>query len=272
MKISAEEINRYLRQMTLNNFGLEGQKKLTTAHFVIVGCGGLGAPVIQYLAAAGIGKLTLCDDDRIEITNLNRQILFSSEDIGRFKAEQAASLVSKLNPNVTVSVINDRIGCHNIRQLIAECDCVIDCTDGLPNKFLLNDAAVLEQRALIHGSAIGYQGRLMVITPKTACLRCFFPEPPEVNSMETCSTLGILGPVCGVIGSMMATEAIKLVTQDNYYQDHYLLINFESSIQIKQFHVVKNKNCEVCSSKSGIKQLIPSNYHFVCSTDTEEVI
>lgn len=267
---SNNDLQRYLRQMILPRFDLQGQKKLADANVLIIGCGGLGSPVIQYLAAAGVGRLTLCDDDHIEVTNLNRQTLFGNDDIGQSKAEQAAKAVMRLNPNVQVDWLNERIGCHNIRQLLQGRNCVVDCTDGLPNKFLINDAAVLEKCPLIHGSAIGYQGRFMVINSLSACLRCFFPEAPAVDSMPTCSTMGILGPVCGIIGSFMATETIKVVLDECYTSSQYTLINCESAIQIKQFAVEKDKGCAICSKVNTPMQLRPSNYNFVCATNLTE--
>jgi molybdopterin/thiamine biosynthesis adenylyltransferase len=257
--------DRYLRQMVLPNFNNEGQKKLAAANVVIIGCGGLGSPVIQYLAAAGVGKITLCDDDRVEITNLNRQILFGEKDIGCFKAEAAANMVACLNHHVVVDIITERVGCHNIRSILNRRSCVVDCTDGLPNKFLINDAAVLEGCPLIHGSAIGYQGRFMVITPKSACLRCFFPEKPNTDSMPSCDTVGILGPLCGIIGSFMATETLKLLLNEQCLSSQYVLINCESAIQMKQFPVKKADDCAICSNVNSIKQLHTSNYNFVCT-------
>lgn len=259
------QYNRYLRQMILPNFDITGQRKLQQAKVLVIGCGGLGAPVVQYLAAAGVGEITLCDDDRIEITNLNRQTLFSTDDIGKFKVTQTAKFASDLNPLIKVNIKDERISCHNIRQVIRGHHCIIDCTDGLPSKFLINDAAVLENCTLIHGSAISYQGRFMVINEESACLRCFFPEKPNVAEMPTCRTLGILGPVCGVIGSFMAIETIKLLIGDEISTNKYTLVNCSPTIQIKQFEVQKDPNCPVCGEHRTTKQLQAQDYNFTCS-------
>lgn len=248
------ETERYLRQMTLDNFGENGQLKLIQSKVLIIGCGGLGSPIIQYLAAAGLGELTLCDDDRIELTNLNRQLLFTPGDIGKYKAEQAAKVINTLNPAIKTTICTDRISHHNVRQMIAGHDCVVDCTDSLATKFLINDAAILEKCPLVHGTAMGYQGRFLVVTKNTACLRCIFTDKPILAQMPTCSSMGILGPICGIVGSMMATAVIKLLL-NHLIESRYILINH---LDIKQIAVQKDLNCLSCNNKK--KHLNRSDY------------
>ncbi len=257
------QYERYLKQMILPNFDIIGQQRLRQAKVLIIGCGGLGAPVIQYLAAAGVGEITVCDDDRIEITNLNRQTLFTTDDIGEFKVNQSATFVTNLNPLVKVNIVAERIACHNIRRIIAGHHCIVDCTDGLPSKFLLNDAAILESCPLIHGSAIGYEGRFMTISKDSACLRCLFPEKPNVTEMPSCNTLGILGPICGVVGSFMALETIKFLIGAEISTNKYTIVNCIPTIQMTQFELKKNPNCSICNSQETIKQLHAQDYEFL---------
>lgn len=206
---------RHQRQLILPELGSAGQDRLAAARVLVVGCGGLGSPVIQYLAAAGTGVLTLCDDDVVEDSNLNRQTLHRERDHGRPKAERAAEWVHELDPALSVRTLDERVSTHNARELAQEHDLVVDCTDGLPVKYLLNDACVRERVPLVHGAITAFAGQLMVVSAGgRPCLRCLFPEIPSPADVPTCQTAGVLGAAVGVVGSMMALEAIKLLATD----------------------------------------------------------
>lgn len=219
MRVSRyQPAQRQARQIALPEVGPQGQAALGRARVLVVGCGGLGAPVIHYLAAAGVaaehgvGHLTLVDDDAVEPSNLNRQVLFGEADVGRKKAEVAAERVRALDGAIDVEARVERLTGMAARRAAAAHDLVLDCTDGLPTKFLLNDACVLEDRPLVHGAATAWSGQVLVVPGRRGpCLRCLFEEPPPRGTVPTCRTAGILGAVTGVIGAMMAAEAVKLL-------------------------------------------------------------
>jgi molybdopterin/thiamine biosynthesis adenylyltransferase len=243
-------IERYSRQLVLPDFGEDAQTKLAKAKVLIVGCGGLGAPVIEYLASAGVGNLTLMDGDRIELSNLNRQVLFKTIDIGFYKAERAANFARELNPSVSVNFKTERLGSHNARHEIQQYDLILDCTDGLLNKFLLNDACVLEKKPLIHGAVLKLEGRLLVIN-QTSCLRCLFPDNIISAGMASCQMAGVLGPVCGLIGSLMAIEAIKILSEAYHVQEsRYFIMDCTSTLNFHSMDIQRNPECMICNADS----------------------
>ena len=203
----------YSRQMTLKEVGATGQAKLRASAVLVVGCGGLGVPVISYLAGAGIGRLGLLDSDRLEASNLHRQTLYSLGDVGQPKAELAAARVRALNPEVNVSVHAVRLEVGNAAELIAPYDLVVDCTDNFTTKFLLNDQCVHLGKPVIFASVYQYEGQLQVVRPDRdgACLRCVWPEATRDGLVGNCAEAGVLGPVPGVFGSMQAFEALKVL-------------------------------------------------------------
>ena len=206
---------RYARQLVLPELGPVGQERLRSARVLVVGCGGLGAPVIQQLAAAGVGGMTLVDDDVVEVSNLNRQTLFGEADVGDRKAVVAAGFVRRLDSDIDVQPLVERVTTARARRLVAAHDVTVDCSDGLPTKYLLNDAAVRERRPLIHGAATAWSGQVLVVrSPQGPCLRCLFPSLPPRGSLPTCRTAGILGAVTSVVGSFQAAEAVKVLVGD----------------------------------------------------------
>jgi molybdopterin/thiamine biosynthesis adenylyltransferase len=262
-----ERVARYSRQLVLEDIGPSGQKRLSNANVAIVGCGGLGSPVIQYLAAAGIGNMRLYDDDKIELSNLNRQILFNTSDIGYAKSEVAANYVKKLNPHVNVTSSNERITLWNVESLFNSNDLVIDCTDGLLNKMLLNDAAVLTGTPLLHSSALMMAGRWMWVLPGTACLRCLFPEMPAQNSMPLCRDSGILGAICGVVGCSVAVEAIKYIvlpTAEN--ANKYFIFNMNHTAALSVVELDMLTDCRRCSNQQRAAPLIEGDYQLQTGT------
>ncbi len=217
MNLSREERIRYHRHIILNEFGEEGQLKLRNARILVVGAGGLGSPVLLYLAAAGVGTLGIVDNDVIDVTNLQRQILFTNDDVGKSKAEQAAHRLRMMNPHIECVVFNMRITSQNALNIINQFDLVIDGTDNFPTRYLLNDACVLLDKPLVYGSILRFEGQVSVFNAKTvsgrsANYRDLFPAPPPASAVPDCSTAGVLGVLPGIIGSLQANEAIKLVT------------------------------------------------------------
>ncbi|GAB4176190.1 MAG: molybdopterin-synthase adenylyltransferase MoeB [Thalassobaculales bacterium] len=208
----AQEL-RYARHLILDEVGEAGQERLLAARVLVVGCGGLGAPVIQYLAAAGVGSLTLVDDDRVDLSNLQRQVIFGQGDLGRPKVEAAAAFVARQNPEVRVEAVAQRLSAANAGALVAAADLVIDGSDNFDTRYLLNDACVAAGRSLVTAALYRFEGQLTTVKAHLGaphpCWRCLHPVPPPAGLVPRCETAGILGAVAGVMGTLQATEALK---------------------------------------------------------------
>jgi adenylyltransferase/sulfurtransferase len=197
--------------MALKEVGAAGQAKLRASRVLVIGCGGLGVPVISYLTGAGIGRLSLVDGDRLEPSNLHRQTMYALADVGKLKAELAADRVRALNPDVDVRAYTTRLGALNAPDLIAQHDLVIDCTDNFTTKFLLNDYCVQLGKPGVFASVYQYEGQLQIVRPGSACLRCVWPEATRDGIVGNCAEAGVLGPVPGIFGGLQAFEAMKLL-------------------------------------------------------------
>ncbi|HEY1735143.1 MAG TPA: molybdopterin-synthase adenylyltransferase MoeB [Methylovirgula sp.] len=217
MMFSSEEIERYARHLVLREVGGPGQQKLKAARVLVVGAGGLGAPLIQYLGAAGIGEIGIIDDDRVSLSNLQRQVLYTTEDIGRSKAECAAKVVAALNPHVKVRAFDERLEEGNARTLVRDFDIVADGSDNFATRYLVSDACFYEKRPLVTAAIGALDGSLTTLRPfeKDAAgnpnptYRCLFPQPPPPGSVPACSEAGVVGALAGVLGAMMALEVIR---------------------------------------------------------------
>ena len=202
---------RHHRQRILAEVGEAGQRRLERSSVAIVGVGGLGSPVALYLAAAGVGRLGLIDDQPVELSNLNRQIIFEECDVGRPKVEAAAGRIRLLDPAIRLDELAENVRASNITGLLAEYDLVVDGTDAFETKFLLNDAAVLLHKTLVHGAVLQWGGQVTTVVPGGPCLRCLFQEPPEPDQVPSCEEAGIIGAATGVVGSVQAEEALKVL-------------------------------------------------------------
>ncbi len=217
-KLSQAELIRYSRHLVLEEFGLENQLKLKQARVLVIGAGGLGSPALLYLAAAGIGKIGIVDFDNLEVTNLQRQVLFTTEDVGQNKAEAAAVRLNKLNPLIEIKSYNFNIKSSNALDLVKDYDLVLDGSDNFPTRYLINDACVLLGKPLVYGSILKFEGHISVFNFQTpdgtfsANYRDLFPQPPAPESAPNCEQAGVLGVLPGMIGSLMATEVIKIIT------------------------------------------------------------
>ncbi len=212
-QLSKEERERYSRHLVLPNFGEAEQLKLKNAKVVVVGAGGLGCPVLQYLTAAGIGTISIFDHDVISLSNLQRQILYSVDELNQSKAEVSASKLKRLNPNVTFQIQKTKIDSSNALQLLNGFDVIVDCTDNFPTRYLLNDASVLVQTPLVYGSIFRYEGQVAVFNLNgSATYRDLYPMPPLPDSVPSCEEGGVLGVLPGIIGSIQANETIKVIT------------------------------------------------------------
>jgi len=256
MKLTEEQILRYSRQVILPGVGGRGQKKLAEAKVFIMGAGGLGSPAAIYLAAAGVGTIGLADSDRVELHNLQRQILHRTSDVGLLKVDSGKRTLESLNPEVNVRVYPERIASENIRETIRDYDLCLDGSDNFPTRFLLNDACFFEKKTLISGAILRFHGQLSTFKPHAGghCYRCLFPEPPQEH-VPNCQEAGILGAVAGIIGVFQANEALKeILGIGESMVGRFLDIN-TLDLSIHMFEVQKNPECPLCGNHPMIRDL-----------------
>lgn len=213
MAFTNEQVERYSRHIILKEVGAKGQKKLLNAKVLIIGAGGLGAPAAMYLAAAGIGTIGIADADEVDLSNLQRQIIHQTKDVGKPKVESAKETMEAMNPDVKVVTYHEFITSENILDIIKDYDFIIDGTDNFPAKFLINDACVMAKKPFSHAGIIRFQGQLMTYVPgQGPCYRCIFEAPPPKDAVPSCREAGVIGAMAGIIGSMQALEAVKYIT------------------------------------------------------------
>jgi adenylyltransferase/sulfurtransferase len=256
MNFTDDQITRYSRHILLPEVGGKGQKKLSQAKIFVVGAGGLGSPVALYLAAAGIGTIGLIDSDVVDLSNLQRQILHHTPDVGRSKVLSAKEKIYALNPEVTVETYEDRFTASNALELIKPYDIVIDGVDNFPTKFLINDACYFADKPLVHGGILRFDGRVFSIIPKkSACYRCIFKEPPPAGLVPSCQEAGIIGVVAGVIGTIQATEAIKLILGIGQPLTDRILDFDAQKTSFREIKTKRNPKCPLCGDKPEITKL-----------------
>jgi len=257
MLISGKERLRYDCQLVLKDVGERGQEKLRRGSVLVVGAGGLGAPVLYYVVAAGVGRVGIVDDDVVELSNLQRQILFTTEDIGSSKAERAAVRLRALNPDVQVEPHVVRVRAANTLDLVRGYDVIVTAVDNFPTRYLLNDACVLERKTLVDGAVLRMVGLAMTVKGgETACYRCLFPEPPPPAGVVSCSEAGVLGPVPGTIGAIQALEVIKVLTGVGAPL-YDRLVQFDgAAMTFNQVQVARVSTCPVCGGRPTITELI----------------
>jgi adenylyltransferase/sulfurtransferase len=232
--------------MIMPEIGKEGQEKLLASKVLVVGAGGLGSSALYYLAAAGVGTLGIADSDKVGMTNLHRQILHFTEDVGRSKTASAEDKLGRLNPDVQIKTINLRVDASNISGLIRGYDFIIDGTDNFDTKFLINDACVKAKKAFSHGGILRFEGQSFTFVPGSACYRCVFKEPPPPGSCPTCVEAGVLGTVAGLIGLVQATEAIKFIIKAGELLTDRLLTFDSLSMVFRTVPISRNLHCPVC--------------------------
>ena len=212
MELNDEQIERYSRHLILTDVGIEGQERILNAKVFVIGAGGLGSPVLYYLAAAGVGTIGIVDGDVVDMTNLQRQIIHFTSDIDRAKVQSAKEKIKLLNPDVQVHTHEARVDAQNILEVMSDYDFVVDGTDNFPAKYLINDACVITKKPYSHAGILRFNGQTMTVLPgDSACLRCIFPEPPPPDAVPTCSQAGVLGVLAGVLGTLQATEVLKCI-------------------------------------------------------------
>jgi molybdopterin/thiamine biosynthesis adenylyltransferase/rhodanese-related sulfurtransferase/molybdopterin converting factor small subunit len=268
-ELSASELQRYSRHLSLNEIGMAGQLALKRASVLVVGAGGLGSPVSLYLAAAGVGRIGIIDFDRIDATNLQRQVLYGTADIGKEKIDVAVKRLRDLNPEIDVVAYKTQITSENALEIIASYDVVIDGTDNFPTRYLVNDACVLLGKPYVYGSILRFDGQVSVFDAKRGpCYRCLFKEPPPPGLVPNCAEGGVLGALPGIIGSMQALEAIKLVTNVGETLIGRLLLFDALSMKWRELKLKKNPNCVLCGENPTITGLI--DYDEFCGITRKE--
>ena len=258
MPFTNEQLERYSRHIILKEIGVKGQKKLMNGSVLIIGAGGLGAPAAMYLAAAGVGKIGIADADVVDLSNLQRQIIHTTADVGRPKVESAAETMRAINPDVEVVTYHEFISSANIMDIIKDYDFVLDGTDNFPAKFLINDACVMADKPFSHAGILRFKGQLMTVIPhQSSCYRCVFRTMPPKDAIPTCKQAGVIGAMAGVIGSLQALEAVKFLTGAGELLTGRLL-TFDALTM--KFHTVKlpprGDGCAVCSDHPQITELI----------------
>lgn len=253
MTLSKEQVARYSRQLILPELGVKGQEKLLGGSVLVIGAGGLGSPACLYLAAAGVGRIGLADPDTVSPSDLHRQILHSTAAQASLKVDSAKARLEALNPAVCVETFPEAITAHNARSLISRYDVVVDGADNFPTRYLANDACVLESKPLVHGAVVRFEGQLFTVIPgRSACLRCVFPEPPQPEAIPRCQEAGVLGPEAGVIGSLMAHEALKLLAGVGELLTDRLLVMDGWASRFREVAVRRNPDCAVCGDSPTI--------------------
>lgn len=242
------ELARYSRQLILPQVDTHGQQTLLDSHVLVIGVGGLGSAAATYLAAAGVGRLTLVDRDRVELSNLQRQIAHRQRDIGRPKAESARDTLLALNPDIRVDAVNSRLDPTLLEQLVAAADVVLDCSDNFPTRYALNRACVAARKPLVAGAAIRLEGQLAVFRPGGPCYQCLYREEGGEAS-ESCEQAGVLGPLVGVVGSLQALEATKLLLGLGQPLDGRLLLFDAESGRFRELKLKRDPHCPTCSSR-----------------------
>jgi adenylyltransferase/sulfurtransferase len=243
------QLLRYSRHILLPEFGIDAQERFAAAHALIVGAGGLGAPAAQFLAAAGIGIITLCDADAVDLTNLQRQILYATGDVGKLKVEAAKARLNAINPQVRVGTVAQRVGAEELAPLAGEADVVLDCSDNFATRHAVNRACVAAGKPLVSGAAIRFDGQIAVFDPRdpaSPCYHCLFGEGEALEETR-CATMGVFAPLVGIIGATQAAEALKLIAASGETITGRLLLLDALSMRWRDVRITRDPHCPVCA-------------------------
>ena len=248
-----QQLLRYSRHILLPEIGIEGQAKLNTAHALIVGAGGLGSPVALFLAASGVGTLTVCDNDTVDLTNLQRQILHRTASIGMNKVDSARVALAEINPEVDVINLKERLESARMNELVAQADVILDCSDNFNTRYALNSACVKHKKPLVSGAAIRFSGQVTVFDLRrddSPCYNCLYPESSESEDTR-CSEMGIFAPLVGIIGSLQAGEALKLLLDTGTSLCGRLLLMDALHTSLRTIKLTRDENCPVCAAPNS---------------------
>jgi adenylyltransferase/sulfurtransferase len=267
-EFSLDEIERYSRHLIMPEVAMEGQKKLKHAQVLLIGMGGLGSPLALYLAAAGVGRIGLLDFDVVDFTNLQRQVIYSTDDVGRPKLQSARERIAGINPYVQIDTYETRLTSENALEIIEKYDIIIDGTDNFPTRYLVNDACVLLRKPNVYGSIFRFEGQASVFYAKEGpCYRCLYPEPPPPGLVPSCAEGGVLGVLPGIVGLIQATEAVKLILGKGEPLIGRLLLFDALAMKFRELKLKKDPNCPICGENPTIHQLI--DYEEFCGIGTE---
>jgi molybdopterin/thiamine biosynthesis adenylyltransferase/rhodanese-related sulfurtransferase len=269
VSLSKEEVLRYSRHLIMPEVGMDGQLKLKSAKVLCIGTGGLGAPLGVYLAAAGVGRIGLVDFDTVDLTNLQRQILFSTTDVGRPKIEAAADRLRSMNPEIQIDTFETRLTSENALDLFKDYDIIVDGTDNFPTRYLVNDACVLLGKPNVYGSIFRFEGQVSIFgAPGGPCYRCLYPEPPPPGLVPSCAEGGVLGVLPGIVGSIQAAETLKLIIGKGEPLIGRLLLFDALAMRFRELKLRKNPECPVCGQHPTVTKLI--DYAEFCGIRGEE--
>lgn len=255
MSFTNEQIERYSRHILLKGVGGIGQQKLLDSKVLVVGAGGLGSPISMYLTAAGVGTIGIADGDKVELSNLQRQIVHGTSDVGRSKAISAQETLNELNPDVKIVPYQTRLGEDNVMDIINEYDFVIEGTDNFPTKFLINDACVFSEKPFSQGGILRFQGQTMSYQPGRACYRCVYDSPPPKEAVPTCSEAGVFGAIAGILGTVQAAEAVKFVTGVGELLVDKILFFDALPMEFRTVNITRNPDCPVCGENPSITEI-----------------
>jgi adenylyltransferase/sulfurtransferase len=271
VSLSPQEIQRYSRHLIMPEVGMEGQKRLKAASVLLIGAGGLGSPLGLYLAAAGIGRIGLVDFDAVDFSNLQRQVLHFTADVGRPKLQSARDKLQAINPEVRLDLYETRLNKDNALDILRPYDIIIDGTDNFPTRYLVNDACVLLKKPNVYGSIFRFDGQASVFFPPHGpCYRCLYPEPPPPGEVPSCAEGGVLGILPGLIGVVQATEAVKLILGKGSPLIGRLLLYDALQMSFQEFKIRRNPHCPLCGDKPSITQLV--DYEQFCGIRGEEAM
>src|SRR6266700_2113148 len=268
MALSQEEVLRYSRHLIMPEVGVDGQEKLKNASILLIGCGGLGSPLSMYLAAAGIGHLGLVDFDMADFTNLQRQVAFGTSDVGRPKVEATQDRINQINPNVKFTTYRTKLSSENVMEIFQPYDIIIDGTDNFPTRYLVNDACVFLKKPNVYGSIFRFEGQATVFwAEKGPCYRCLYPEPPPPGLVPSCAEGGVLGVLPGIVGTIQATEILKLAIGKGSSLVGRLLLFNALDMKFRELKLRRDPECPVCGKNPTITKLI--DYEQFCGISPE---
>ena len=262
LAFTTEQLKRYQRHIIMPQVGGIGQRKLLDSKVLLLGAGGLGSPTALYLAAAGVGDLGIVDFDVVDVSNLQRQILHDTDDVGRPKVISAQETLNDINPGIRVNPINERLSSENIMEILVDYDIVVDGSDNFSTRYLVNDAAYLAKKTLIHGSIFLFEGQASVFEPGEGCYRCLYPTPPPPGMVPSCAEAGVFGVLPGIIGSIMAVETIKIILGIGEPLVNKLLLFDALSMDFRTVKLRRDKNCPLCGDDPTVTELI--DYEVFC--------
>ncbi|MFC6872293.1 SAMP-activating enzyme E1 [Halobellus marinus] len=271
LDLDPTQLDRYSRHIIMDDVGPEGQRDLLDAEILVLGAGGLGAPIIQYLAAAGIGTIGIADDDEVELSNLQRQVIHGNDDVGRKKVDSAAEFVASLNPDIDVRTHDLRVSPDNVEDLIDGYDFVVDGTDNFQTRYLVNDACTLAGIPFSHGSIFQFEGQVTTFagTDDSPCYRCMFPEAPPAGMVPNCATAGVLGVLPGTVGCIQATEAVKATLGKGQLLDGRMVFYDALEMEFDTVEITKKDECPVCGDDPAIDSVHDVEYTESCAITRE---